>query len=770
MSKLHLTTVFHGNLGYSSIPEAKHKEVIVKCYWPVISLVDKLNIKLGFEFSAQTLELIKRLDENLLQKIKQLWEEKKIEVVGSGYIQSIFPLIPAKANLKNLEIGNKVYEKLLGKIPEIAYVNEHVYAKGIVRLYKESGYKGIIIDWVNALKSNEKLQECKFSAVNIKGAGNETIKVIWNNSILFQKLQRYVYGDLNLEEYIEYIMSHYSEDEERCLMIYGSDMEVFDFRPRNPKTLHSGEITEPEIEKMEIALEKLKSLKEIEFVLPEEVMYINFTDKIYDVGSPDYPIITKKQDKYNVTRWAVCGRENSKINTQCYKLFNNLQDIEFLNRSVQKKAHKSSVNNLWMELTNLLGSDFRTHITDEKYTKFINKLSASLELSEKITSNLISQIPIKDDFILINPNDFDWNDVFEFTLQFEHGRFRKDVAVLVDGQEVKTQQEETEYYRDGSIRTSKIVIVPFIKSHSVAQGKICIKSDLGRNPVTIDSKQDLIKTPEVKLVLSALRGGTIKELVFPEISDKYLMGELSHGFFDDISFSSDWYSGHVIIYDRSGKKFTDLTHTKIEYPDINKCSIRVPVKCKIDMPIGVLWKTYYVYVDRPMVDLIYHFNLDSLFPLSFRLGIATVNPQSFNIDQLKYSTVNGGNMPEIFYLKGKTVRQDEPVSFGISTRHCLGATEGWLDISDNEKGLAIITDKSQLYSVPLIHFEEVKKSFFLRAYTSISEMDDTTECFFKGHNRISVTFLGHKNNFKSARKQRLIINIKNKKESISLKT
>ncbi len=238
---------------------------------------------------------------------------------------------------------------------------------------------------------------------------------------------------------------------------------------------------------------------------------------------------------------------------------------------------------------------------------------------------------------------------------------------------------------------------------------------------------------------------------------------MSHGYFDDVSFSPDWYSGHVVIYDRSGKKSTDLTDTEILYPDTERYPIRVPVRCKIDMPIGTLWKTYYVYVDEPRVDLVYHFNLSNLFPLSFRLGIATINPQCFNIDHLRYSTINGGTIPEVFYLKGKAVRQDEPVSLDVSTHHCLGATEGWVDISDGEKGVAVITEKSQLYSVPLLHYEEVKDSFFLRAYTSIGEMDDTTESFLKGHNTITVTYLGHKNDLEGVGKRNLIVNIKDKK-------
>jgi hypothetical protein len=389
---------------------------------------------------------------------------------------------------------------------------------------------------------------------------------------------------------------------------------------------------------------------------------------------------------------------------------------------------------------------------------FRNRLGAALELSEKIYTDLISQVPVEDDFVLINPNDFDWDDPFEFTLQFEHGRFKGDLVIILEDQEVKTQQEETEFYRDGSIRTTKIVVSPSLKSYSTAQGKVSSKDDLAKNHVDIDTEQDIITTPEVKLALSALRGGTIKELVFPKIADEYIVGELSHGHFDDISLSADWYSGHTVVFDRAGRKFTDLMATKMEYPDTARCPIRVPVRCKIDTPFGTLEKTYYVYVDKPMVDLVYHFNLSDLYPHSFRLGIATINPQCFNRDQLRYATVNGGKIAEKFRLDGKTVRQDDAVSPGVSTYHCLGATEGWVDISDNEKGVAVITNKSQLYSVPLLHYEELKESFFLRVYTTISEMDDTTESFLKGHNTISVTYLGHKNNLGSVRKRSQNIN------------
>jgi hypothetical protein len=267
-----------------------------------------------------------------------------------------------------------------------------------------------------------------------------------------------------------------------------------------------------------------------------------------------------------------------------------------------------------------------------------------------------------------------------------------------------------------------------------------------------------IETNEVNLKLSLSTGASIKELSFPKISNEFMIGELSHGFYEDIEFSPDWFSGHTIIYDRSTKKYTDLEETELIIPDSSNYSIRIPVVCRIEMPLGVLLKKYYVYLNRPRVDLVYHFSLNNILPLSFRLGILTFNPNCFEKNELKYSTVNGGSGPETFYFKGKKVCQDNSVSLGVSTNHCLGATEGWIDISDNDKGISTVTKKSQIFSVPLLHYEETDGSFFLRTYNSISEKDDTTETFLKGHNKISFTFLGHKNDLNGIKNESLSIN------------
>ena len=72
--------------------------------------------------------------------------------------------------------------------------------------------------------------------------------------------------------------------------------------------------------------------------------------KTYKVTNAKNPIIVKKQSKYNINRWAVCGKDNLLLNTYCWRIFNYLKN-------------NSKKQNLWKELCELWGSDFRTHTT-----------------------------------------------------------------------------------------------------------------------------------------------------------------------------------------------------------------------------------------------------------------------------------------------------------------------------------------------------------------------------------------------------------------------
>lgn len=754
MTRLYFYTAFHANLKFSSIPEDQYSSVLDKCYWPMLDSLKDYNFNLGFEFPASTLEIINSIDSGFIKSLSKNWHSGRCEVLGSGYSQTIFPLNPAKANLMNISQGNKVYKELLGNVPQTGYVNEQTFSSGIVGLYKEVGYQNLIIDWDNAKKFKNFPDEYAYEPKVLLGEDGSRMNLIWNSSIAFQKFQRYAQGSISFEDYLSYLESHQSAEKDRAFLLYGYDLEIFDYRPGHGDLI-STLGSDVEFQRILRLFDYINENDNYEIITPSEIVEKFKPNIEVELGSPQYPIITKKQEKYNVTRWAVCGRENSRINGQCYHLFNQLKKIEKINKMVNKPLQGSYIDQLWLDLTNLWSSDFRTHTTDQKYMRFRNQLGAAMERTEKTLLDLTDGFIIEDDFVLINPHSFDWKQPFEFTLQLPHGKYYNKLAVFLEGEEVVSQLEEIEYYRDKSIRSVKIVIEPNIKPLSVVQGGIEDCGVLNGTEFIIDNE---IRTSQVKLELAPEKGAAINSLYFPELSDEPLIGELTHGFYDDISYSPDWYSGHTVIYDRLMKKYTDLSPAQPAHSKDLYCPIRIPVSYKIEMPIGVLLKTYYVYHNSPRVDLSYHFSLNNFLPLSFRLGIATFNPKSFDTENIRYTTVNGGKTPEIYHLNGKTVQQDNSVSLGVSTHHCLGATEGWVDISDQKKGISIISRKSQLYSVPLVHYEEIKDSYFLRVYHTINEMDDTTETFMKGHNNIYFTFLGHNNDLNDIRRKSKCIN------------
>mgnify|MGYP007000285821 CR=1 len=62
-------------------------------------------------------------------------------------------------------------------------------------------------------------------------------------------------------------------------------------------------------------------------------------------------------------------------------------------------------------------------------------------------------------------------------------------------------------------------------------------------------EKDLIRLENKKmiLVLDKLKGLSINQCIFKELSEKSLFGTLEHGYYNDISYAEDYFSGNSII-------------------------------------------------------------------------------------------------------------------------------------------------------------------------------------------------------------------------------
>jgi hypothetical protein len=185
--------------------------------------------------------------------------------------------------------------------------------------------------------------------------------------------------------------------------------------------------------------------------------------------------------------------------------------------------------------------------------------------------------------------------------------------------------------------------------------------------------------------------------------------------------------------------------------------IRVPIRSRVSIPNIDFYKTYLVYTNEPRLDIRYDFRISDLAPYFFRTGILTINPDAFDRETLRYSTVNGGETIEEFFLRGKRINQIDIIDARFSAGNCLGASEGWLDISDDKKGITVTANRSKLYSALLLHYEETRKSYYFRVYNSFCETDETTRQNWRGHSRFDLTYMGHKNKIEEIRKKSRMI-------------
>jgi hypothetical protein len=360
---MQLYLMFHLNLAYSSIEEEEWPEVIRKCYWPLLRLTRNLDIPLGIEASGYTLETAAAIDPGWIEEFRRLTRHGPAEFIGSGYAQIIGPLVPSEVNRINLALGNQIYERFLGFLPQIALVNEQAYSAGLIPHYLEAGYRAIIMEWDNPARFHPEWNSSwRYLPQRACGRQGEAIPIIWNKSIAFQKFQRYAHGEIEISEYLDYLNRHRGEAP-RVFPLYGNDAEIFDFRPHRYST--EPYIEEGEWQRIESLLRLLRGDPDFSFIRPSQVLNlleVPGAGNRLRLESPEQPVPVKKQNKYNINRWAVAGRDNPKINTECWKVYRALR------RNPKAPAET------WKELCYLWSSDFRTHITDRRWETFLARL------------------------------------------------------------------------------------------------------------------------------------------------------------------------------------------------------------------------------------------------------------------------------------------------------------------------------------------------------------------------------------------------------------
>jgi hypothetical protein len=653
--KLKAFSFFHLNLAYSSIEVAQRKDVIERCYWPLLRLARQRHLPFGIEASAWTLESIAGIDPAWIDELRDLVTHGPCEFIGCGYAQLIGPLVPADVNVANIRLGMERYERLLGLRPAVALVNEQAFSAGLVPLYSEAGYNALIMEWNNPARANPNWSsEWRYFPQYAVGVRDTVIPVIWNKSIAFQKVQRYAHGEMELDEYLGYVLSHRG-DTERGFPVYGSDVEVFDFRPGRYTTeapLHAF----GEWQRLAAMYAALQAEPDIVMVRPSEVLSL--------MGKPSagnrlcletaaFPIPVKKQDKYNVLRWAVTGRGDLSINTRCWRIFEAMRGIG------------TASGEDWAELCYLWSSDFRTHITAARWEEYVERLTR-FELRWNVA-----------DFVPAMPDP-----------PATAKRARKSLLALSPSLSV--------------CRTGRFLVL--------AGSRYQIK-------------------------LNCLRGLALESFIDRQVSERVLCGTLHHGYFDDIQWAADYYSGHLVFESPGRAKVTDLSPVE---PNVTHIDDGVLISCQIETALGSIEKRWMISETKGYVTLGYRLRWPEVGLGSLRLGYVTLFPEEFEISSLRYLTHNGGCAEETFGLAHSNFDHGTPVSFLVSANQALGVTSGTVKMGDARSLIVLQIEKRRHAAVGMITHRKIKNSHLSRVFFSLQELDDTSRG--KRHEELDFTF------------------------------
>ncbi len=633
---LRLYTIFHLNLAFSSIEEELRAEVIRRCYWPLLGLARNKNVCFGIEASAFTLESIQSLDSQWIEEFRALVQFGKCELIGSGYTQLIGPLVPAAVNCANLRLGMESYQKLLGLRPKIALVNEQAYSAGLVGLYRQAGFQAIVMEWDNPARNHPEWNPgWRYLPQYAISPTNETIALIWNKSIAFQQFQRYVHDQIELKEYLSYLTKHLGNTP-RAFPLYGNDVEIFDFRPGRFSAEPA--ISESEWGKIEQLIDVLLQDGRFQFELPSEILPLLQEEGAGNrlrLETAAQPVPVKKQEKYNITRWAVTGRNDIGINTACWQIYKALHNNPFVK------------DDDWRELCYLWSSDFRTHITQkrwEAYNARLQQVQSALGLDLYVPAE-----PEKENTASGNSAQGIWK-------------------VEKRGRYIIAESEN------------------FYVSWNQRRG----------------------------LALDCLRWGSSLEC--PQI------GTIPHGYFDDISWGADYYTGHLIWEIPSKPKGTDLEPVE---PAITIDNELLIVTSTLNTSLGDIKKRWTLNCSTKKVEYQVVLDWKELPSGSLRLGHVTVLPEAFQQNELWFRTCNGGCEKEIFFLEEAKINHAQPATFLVSASQGLGLTNGDLELGDQKNGVKIEVDKERLAAIALVTYQKLTKYYFFRIAFSIREMDET---------------------------------------------
>ncbi|MFX1238508.1 MAG: alpha-amylase/4-alpha-glucanotransferase domain-containing protein, partial [Promethearchaeota archaeon] len=118
-----------------------------KSYGPLIDTLFKHSkVKAALHFSGNLLEWFIKNKPEFVEKLKLMAERKQIEIIGGGYYEPIYAIIPMRDKIAQMRKLSHLIEEEFGLVPQGAWLSERVWEPTYPSFLNEVGLKYVIVD------------------------------------------------------------------------------------------------------------------------------------------------------------------------------------------------------------------------------------------------------------------------------------------------------------------------------------------------------------------------------------------------------------------------------------------------------------------------------------------------------------------------------------------------------------------------------------------------------------------------------------------------
>ena len=214
---IHLPIVFHFHQPVDNFPWVI-EDAFKKSYGPLIENIFRYpDIKVTFHFSGNLLEWFINHKPDVIKKLKEMAKRGQIEIIGGGYYEPIFAIIPYRDKIAQMKKLSDLIKSEFGLEVNGAWLSERVWEPNYPSFLSDAGLKYVIVD-DNHFRSTGITEEDTFYSYITEDEG-KTLRIFPINEEL-----RYLTPWKPTYYSINYLKKHADEEGNRVALLI-SDAE-----------------------------------------------------------------------------------------------------------------------------------------------------------------------------------------------------------------------------------------------------------------------------------------------------------------------------------------------------------------------------------------------------------------------------------------------------------------------------------------------------------------------------------------------------------------